>query len=162
MSEGVIPTNERINAAEVNLERQLDWITRYDYKSSALLGLDTAMVGALALTIHGLGSTPLESVMTDFALLGLGGAFLLLFVGATPQLKSRAESLLFFGTIAKRTLHDYKQAFRNQTPQEYLDDLLEQCHRNSEILSVKFRYVGPAFYLIVLAIIPWTLALVLA
>jgi hypothetical protein len=161
MSE-TVSSKERIGAAEANLDRMLEWVGRYDNKSSALLGIDTAMVGVLALIIHGLGTSLLESYAIVLTLLFLGGAFLFLFlfIGAYPRLKAPADSLLFFGTISKKKADEYKKAFESQTEQEYLDDLLIQCHRNSEILDVKFRYLKLAFQLIVIAIIPWSLALV--
>ncbi len=154
--------NERIGAAETNLDRLLEWVGRYDNKSSALLGFDTAMIGALALIIHGLGTSPLESFAVVVAIFLLGSGIICLFIGAYPRLEAPIDSLLFFGTIAKKKASEYKKAFQNQTELEYLNDLLTQCHRNSEILDTKFRYLKRAFQLIIIAIIPWSLALVLS
>src|SRR5438132_2680457 len=147
MPEEAVLIKERIEAAEANLDRLLEWVGRYDNKSSALVGIDTAMVGALALIIRGLGTNLAESSAIALAILPLGGAFLLMFLGGYPRLKAPNDSLLFFGTIAKKKANEYKEAFEKQTEQEYLDDLVVQCHRNSEILDVKFRYLKRAFQL---------------
>jgi hypothetical protein len=97
---------EQIRIAESNLSRLLDWIGRIDAKSSVVLGINTAMLGALA----GLAPAPhLWTTQTAiFALIGvispIASLCCVYFVNY-PQTKGPATSLNFFGGIAKRMTH---------------------------------------------------------
>ena len=162
MSSNQTALKDRISAAEGNLGRLLDWNGRYDNKSSALLGIDTGMLGALAILEHGNLSQTSVAIVSFFAIGLLGLGFVFIFAGSYPRLKAPEDSILFFQTSAKKKLEDYRDAFVNQTNEKYLEDLVGQCHRNSEILTVKFRYLSWSFRFIIVAIIPWAIALYLS
>lgn len=147
--------SDRIQAAERNLERLLEWVNRFDSKSSLVLGIDASMLGVvsglappfrmwtgLAVTLAGLTIT----------LLAVGLGFV--FAGVFPRTKG-PKSLLYFGSVGKMPFSDYRQMFLEQTDRSYLNDLLEQCHRNSEILNHKFGALQWSYRAVLFAVIPW-------
>ncbi len=80
--------HERVGVAERNLERVLDWISRFDNRSPVLLGIITGMLGVLSgfapppevWTQEMIGSTSLTIVL-------LAGSFIAIYFGSYPRLK---------------------------------------------------------------------------
>lgn len=68
-------------------------------------------------------------------------------------------SLVFFGTIAARTEAAFIADASSQTDEEHASDLLGQVWTNSKILSIKFARLKTSFLWMLVAIIPWMLAL---
>lgn len=150
------------DVAEKNLQRLLEWTGRYDTKCSLVLGIDTALIGS----IPAFASPPQEwfwytTLFTVVTLFMIAISFYNVCVGGTPQTHDPGRSLLFFGSIAKRTVAEYRQEFLSQTKQEYLDDLLQQCHRNSEILHDKFTHFQRGYTLLLYGLIPWFVCMLL-
>jgi hypothetical protein len=67
--------------------------------------------------------------------------------------------LNFFGGIARHTLAEYQKAFANLSSPDYLNDLLEQIYRNSEIVIGKLRALRWAYRALLMGVIPWVLCL---
>src|SRR5438552_1689485 len=136
---------EKIDAAEKNLSRLLDWVAKLDAKSSIVLGLNTAMLGVLA-TISPESSkwTIAMALTTAAALTALGLTFVFVYLAMYPQTKGPTKSLLFFGSIARYSFNEYQKEFRQMSAVDYLNDVLEQTHRNAEIVSSKFRHLKRA------------------
>jgi hypothetical protein len=82
-----------------------------------------------------------------------------LYKEAFPNLKGGHDSLIYFREISKRTESRFIEAFRSQRDDGYLNDLLSQIWRNSEILTEKFDHVRLAFNYLALSILPWLLSL---
>jgi len=151
---------ERIRIAECNLNRLLDWVGRVDAKSSLVLGINTAMLGVLA------GLAPAPHLWTiETLLVATVGVFfpiaslICVYFVNYPQTKGPATSLTFFGGIAKRTFREYESAFMKCTALEHLSDVLEQCHRNAEIVTRKFGALKWAYRSLLIGVIPWMLCL---
>ena len=146
--------------AERDLDRLLDWISRYDNRATLLFTLDTAMVGTLALRMNASVQNEYGALLLlTFTLLGisiLGTAFTIF-----PRLKSPTESLLYFGSIAKMEKKNFRDLFKTKTTTEYLDDLLAQCHINAKILDFKFKVFRISLTFTMVAIIFWSLSLYL-
>ena len=146
--------------AERDLDRLLDWISRYDNRATLLFTLDTAMVGTLALRMNASVQNEYGALLLlTFTLLGisiLGTAFTIF-----PRLKSPTESLLYFGSIAKMEKKNFRDLFKTKTTTEYLDDLLAQCHINAKILDFKFKVFRISLIFTMVAIIFWSLSLYL-
>jgi len=185
LSQAAISTNSKTEVA--NIERQLDlaekvldhqlhWIDRFDVKSGVVLPVDTALIGALAyiaagpLTKHHAFPHDLPLMITvALSALLLVASFLCLFLGnypqtkgPEPQTKGPKRSLLYFKSIAGRTSKEYEREFMNQTETEYLQDVLQQCHRNAEIVNLKFRYLKWAYGMLFFALPLWVIAIYLA
>lgn len=131
--------DERIRVAECNLNRILDWVGRIDAKSSVVLGINTAMLGVLA----GLAPAPHLWTKTTIAIAVIGvlcpiASLCCVYFVNYPQTKGPVSSLNFFGGIAKRSFREYETAFMKCSTADHLSDVLEQCHRNAEIVNRKF------------------------
>ena len=151
---------ERIRIAEDNLNRVLDWVSRIDAKSSVVLGINTAMLGALASLAPAphLWSTR-TVVLGTISLVFLVATFTCIYFVNYPRTKGPATSLNFFGGIAGRTFREYETAFMKFSPTEHLSDVLEQCHRNVEIVNLKFAALKLAYRSLLIGITPWAFCL---
>ena len=151
---------ERTRIAEANLGRLLDWIGRIDTKSSVVLGVGTAMLALLA------SLAPSPRIWTlQTVIFGATGAVCplasLFFVYAAnyPRVKGSSTSLNFFGGISSKTFREYAKAFMDASAGDHLSDVLEQCHRNAEIISQKFSALKWAYRALLVGVVPWILCL---
>lgn len=161
MSEGGASVQEQLEAAEKRLDRLLDWVSRSDMKFSIVLGVDTGMLGFLA-TSAPAGAFPVRAVVvaaTSVAL--LVASLIFIYRGTYPRTKGPGGSLVYFGSIAGEGLEDLKERFRACGADEHLDDVLGQVHRNSEIVARKFAELQRAYRCLLLAVVPWAMALYL-
>lgn len=81
--------------------------------------------------------------------------------GLYPRTKGPGDSLAYFGSIANKEREDLKGSFRERGTEDHLDDVLEQIHRNSEILNQKFSELQRAYRFLLVAVIPWAFTLYL-
>jgi hypothetical protein len=148
--------DERIRIAELNLSRLLDWIGRIDSKSSVVLGVNTAMLGVLASLAPAphLWKSKFMIVAAFGTLFPVVSLCCVYFVNY-PQTKGPVTSLNFFGGIAKHSFREYNHAFMKLSASEHLSDVLEQCHRNAEIVSWKFGALKIAYRALLIGVIPW-------
>ncbi len=155
---------EHIAAAEKNLDRLLEWVSRCDSKTVIILGIVTALSGVFVTFI---GSTHVwtywKQVVAVSTALFLLLEFACIFSGNIPRTRGPTgpPSLLFFETIAETGVEEYEKAFSSQTEDEYFVDLIKQCHRNAEIVSLKFQSLTWAYRLLVLVLAFWTMSLYL-
>ncbi|WP_286883090.1 Pycsar system effector family protein [Sphingobacterium sp. UBA5980] len=147
---------ETISRAETNLQRKLEWISRYDTRVIFVASIAIAMLGVLASASGNLKE------WSCLSLFSFGASFILLIISLTyvylaqrPKITSPNQSLLFFGTISKLKFTNFSDQFKNSTDEEYLNDLLHQIHINSIVLCKKFRYLRYSIFSIGLAVIPW-------
>ncbi|MBN9483129.1 MAG: hypothetical protein BGO70_01075 [Bacteroidetes bacterium 43-93] len=155
--------DKRIDRAEKNLQRKLEWISRVDTRVSFIAGVAIAMLGVLANAF----SRIICWEWYHYAVFYSAAAFLFvslfyLYKSQNPKILAPNESLIFFGTIAKMKFDDFKSKFSNTSPEDYFDDLLHQVHINSEILCEKFYYLKSSITWIIIAVIPWLIALYFA
>jgi hypothetical protein len=161
MSEGNTSTQDQLEAAEKRLDRLLDWISRSDAKFSFVLGVDTGMLGFLA-TSAPLSSVPLRTlVLAAVAVALIVASLVFIYRGTYPRTKGPGRSLVYFGSIAGEDLEDFRERFRACSPEGHLDDVLEQVHRNSEIVDRKFAELRRAYRCLLAAVIPWAVTLYL-
>ncbi len=155
-------TARRIAALEGNLNQTLDWVSRFDNKSSIVLGASTGMLGLLSTLAPPIGSwTPFVIVTTVLSVGLLATSLLLVYVGTSPQIRGVSRSILYFGSIGRRNFDEYRREFLEQTPEAYQDELLGQCHRNSQVLCHKLRFLRLAYASLFLAVLPWTVSVFL-
>lgn len=154
--------NEQLRLAEKNLEYLLEWVGRFDNKSSVILGIDTGMLGVLATFAP--AKNLWDSLMIAFAILStlfLSISLLFIYLGNYPRLKGPSNSLFFFGSICSKDFKKYQQEFTKRSYEEQLKDILEQCHRNSEILNQKFCYLKWAYRMLFVGVILWAITIYL-
>ncbi|MGB3835900.1 Pycsar system effector family protein [Castellaniella sp.] len=141
------------------LDKQLGWISAADSRLSLVLPLSTAMLGALAVY----ATKP--SVWTLMA--GIPAAFAIFFLcisiifcacAAFPRIGGTKGSLLFFGGIVSRDISRFRASVKAAQKDDFHDDLIEQCHINAQIASTKFTWVKRAMASMLVAMLPWALA----
>jgi len=146
--------------AELNLQRKLDWISKHDTRTAFTASIIIAMLGVLV-------NASANVKLWNLCLYGLFGAsiallltgLILIYLSQFPKTSSVNSSLIFFGTIASIKADEFKKRFIEATDEEYLDDLLSQVHKNAEILNKKFYYLKATLILVLIAVIPWLLAI---
>lgn len=153
---------DRILLAEKNLGHLLEWIGRFDTKSSVVLGIDTGMLGALATFAPAFNLwTPLMKGCVILSLILLLVSFLFVYLSNYPRLKGPNNSLFYFGSICRKCFEQYSLEFSGLSTDQCLEDILQQCHRNSEILNKKFANLRWAYRLLLLAVFPWAFTIYL-
>jgi hypothetical protein len=156
-------TTERIRFLEANLGRQLSWIRAADSRLTLAFALNTGMLGVLAAvspkqaTAWAVAPAIFASFAAAFALASL----ICLTFASFPRVKGPRGSLVFFEGIAQHTAAQFKEAVTALSDESYIDDLVNQCHRNAEIASRKFSWVQRAFICLYLAVPAWGVAVFL-
>jgi hypothetical protein len=148
--------------AKDQLDRVLSFFPRVDAVSSVVLGVNVGMIAILSnsLILGAVFNWRMIFVAAAFILIGL--SLVHLYLGSFPRLDGGWRSLIYFREIAQRGEAEFIKAFLDQSDEDYVNDLLSQVWRNSEILTLKFDQLKRAFILLALAVIPWTIALVLS
>jgi hypothetical protein len=152
--------SDRIGFAQWVLETNLHWIAASETKVGFVVGIDLAMVGALAAAI---GANK-NAVMGNIGWIVLAGllfvaAFFCACVTVVPRTEGPARSMIFFGRIAKTEPKDFVAEFTNATDDELLRDVLQQAHRNAEIASVKHTWVWRAMLFSMIGAVPWLVSI---
>jgi len=152
----------RIDYLEKELVRLLGWIQVADSRIALVLPLTTAMLGALSVLTPDVDKwTVLPVISSSFALffLILGLAFCAL--ASFPRVDGPKGSNIFFGGIVDRELDQYKKAVSDFSQENYCDDLINQCHINSQIANTKFTWVRRAMGSMFLSFFPWAISIYL-
>lgn len=146
----------KIQQAESNLQRKLEWIERHDNRVVFLTGIIIAMLGVFASSIAMITTWTcfdgFVAIMTGSLLLI---SLTIIFFGHYPKMRSLNTSLIFFDTISRLSFNEFKQRVESRTEEDYLDDLLNQIYVNSQILSSKFRSLKNAFIFMGISLVPW-------
>lgn len=148
--------DHRQELIEKTLSRLLEWIRAADAKIAPILAIDTSMLGvfaAFAATVSDwtTGCTLLAALAVVPLLLSL----LFLSLAAFPRTEGPKGSVLYFEGIKSMEVDTYQSELLNLSEDTYLADLANQCHRNAEIASVKFKFVRISMVCLFIAIIPW-------
>lgn len=153
------------SVATNQLQLVLGFFSRVESRLALLLGVDLSMLALLAST------APPAAKLDSRALLALLPALFILaslyhiWHGFFPQLEGGklddrgGQSLVFFGTIAKRKEAAFVQEFRGQSEDTYIRDVLGQVWRNADILSQKFEHLKSGFLWMLVAVVPWIVVL---
>lgn len=151
---------ERIHLLEENLSRILGLISSADSKAGTILAIDTAMLGSIAVLIPSpaLWTSSLLCISITPTLLLLLSLFSLS-LATFPRIKGPRNSIIYFGAISQKTLEDYKEEVLALLDENYIGDLLEQCHRNSEIAKQKYLWIRRSMILLYASTPFWLLAL---
>jgi len=147
--------------AEESLRRALSAVGTADSKATGVFALAAAMLGSLAAAApkHFACTTQWDVIIAAALLLGLSVIFLSLCT--IPRLKG-PDSLLYFGGVAAHPLEKFRSKVLARTDEEYLDDLVCQIHRNSEIATEKFAHIRRAMLLIYTATPFWVASIFLS
>ena len=142
------------------LDKQLLWISAADSRLALVLPLSTAMLGALAATAPKLTEWTLAGgIPASLAVLFLVLAIAFCSLAAFPRTHGPAGSIIFFEGIASRDLEKYRAQIDTADDAHYANDLIQQCHINAAIASAKFVWVKRSMRCLMLASIPWAIAI---
>lgn len=151
---------ERLSFAQWILERNLHWVGAAEVKTGVIVALNTAMLGGLAAAFSAAGE---RTAWANFFSIASAACLLIaLFCAAMsvlPRTDGPPTSFVFFGKIVKNSRADYVDSFKRASSAAFLDDCLEQIHRNAEIACDKFRWVRNAMMWSFVAVLPWVAAI---
>ncbi len=148
-----------LDSARDQLNRTLTFFPRVDAKASVILGVDTGLLAVLATRVFPYTDLRWEWIPIGVTLVALAISLWHLFKEAFPVLKGGEGSVLYFREIAGQTEAKYMEAWKGLSEEQYLNELLGQVWRNSEILKQKFNHMRWAFYSLAFAIVPWVVSL---
>lgn len=151
--------DQLLDIAKDQLDRVLDFFSRAESKASVVLAVDTGMLALLAINAPPIRSLEWYMLLALIPVILIAISIIHLYKGASPQLKGGHQSLVYFREIANRTENKFIEEFKEQNLDTYINDLLGQVWRNSEILKEKFDHLRWALTFLALAIIPWIAAL---
>lgn len=140
------------------LDLVLSFFSRVDSRASVVLGINTGMLALLAGKLPTPEQFDWKMSIAIVAVLCLVRSYWCLFKTSFPDLKGPTQSLIYFREIAKRPESQFVEEFSEQTPDEYYKDMLGQVWRNSQIISKKFDALRSAFIWMLLAVVPWVIA----
>lgn len=151
--------NDKIDYLEKELARLLSWIQVADSRMALVLPLTTAMLGVLSVLAPDINGWSMPAaIASSFALFFLILSPIFCALASFPRISGPKGSNIFFGGIVSRELEQFKQAVSNITQEDYCDDLINQCHINSQIANTKFSWVRRAMGSMFLAFFPWAVA----
>jgi hypothetical protein len=144
-----------IESSLKQLDRVLGFFPRVDSKTTAVLGIDIAMLGFLAINAPKFQLWSWVMLVAIVPLAFIGFSLYYIYVCSFPHLEGGHDSLIYFREIAKRTESQYIALVRERKTDAFLNDVLGQVWRNSEILRKKYDSIRFAHNWLVAALIPW-------
>jgi hypothetical protein len=157
-SEHLMETRDRIRLLEASMERLLRTNNGADSKAGTLIGMDTTMLAVLAaLVTHQQAASILLVALAALAALGLLIGLFFLSLSSFPRTSRPAQSIVFFGAVSALDDRTFAERVKAINDEQYLDDLIEQCHRTSTIATQKFLWIRRAQMAWYASIIPWLL-----
>jgi hypothetical protein len=145
--------------AEAVLAGLLEWVGKSDGRTAFLFAVNTAMGG---IALSNLGSSRwsiFEVIVYLFYFVLFGSISFHLIMVQFPNINSPNRSSIFFGTIAGQSFDDFIQKFSSMKDEEYLRDVLHQCHVNSVIVQKKFQRLAVAMRLLIISSMVWVVAI---
>ena len=149
---------DRIRVMEITMERLLKTNNGADTKVATLVGMNTTMLAVLAALVTRQEIVSMWLVgLAVLAALGLLLGLLFLSLSSLPRTSRPARSIVFFGAISAVTHETFADRVKEITDVEYLEDLIDQCHRTSAIATQKFGWIRRAQMAWYGSILPWLL-----
>ncbi len=149
-----------IGRAESALARLLEWNRAADARLGFILPLSTAMLGVLAALAPSPGSWSMfGGILIAFSCFFLVLSIVFSALSSFPRTNGPLGSMIYFGGIADKERAHYESGFRALTDDEYLTDLVRQCHRNAQIVEQKFTWIQRAIGCLYVASVPWALGI---
>lgn len=147
---------------EKELNLLLGWIQAADSRISLVLPLSSAMLAALAALVP----TPSElstcsAITSAFSIFFLVLSIFCSAISCFPRTVGPKGSMIFFSGIHSRGLKKYKSDVNELTEEKFIDDLISQCHINSQIAHIKFIWVKRSLLSLFISSLPWFLSIYL-
>ncbi|MEW8330239.1 MAG: Pycsar system effector family protein [Candidatus Thiodiazotropha sp.] len=157
-----IEPDQQIDLLEKELNRLLLWIQSVETRMSWVLPLSTAMLGAMAILAPTFTKwTIFPAIVTVFAVLLLALSIVFSALSSFPRTTGPKGSLIYFGGIVSKELEQYSKAVNDLTKEEYIEDLIRQCHRNAQVAERKYTWIQRALGCLFLGAAPWVISVYL-
>jgi len=155
------PSDEWIEQVQTEeLARLLEWVRAVDAKVPVLTAISCAVIASVA----AVAPAPPNLNWTALAVISSGVApqmasLVYCALATFPQTNGPSGSLIFFGGIANRSAEQYRVDVARLTRDAHIADLTAQCHRNAQIVALKYRRVRFAAAWLFIGIVPWVFAI---
>lgn len=159
MSSKPIQSDGDWTRAAEQLSLVLSFFPRVEGMLAVALGVNLGMLGVLAAKAEALRKFSPWHFVVAVPVLLICASLWCLYLAAFPRLDGGAESLIYFGEIAKKTEANFVHQFSARSLREHERDLLGQVWRNSAILADKYKHLKRALILLGLAALPWAISL---
>ncbi len=153
---------QKLELAKWLFERTLGWIASSDVKVGVALALDTALIGGLAAAF--VASEPASRMWWCYPFIvlttiGLVAAMFCAGMAAIPRMLGPVHSMIYFGRIAERTESVFVEEFSKTSEKAFLDDIVTQIYRNSQIASAKHLWVRASMKWLFFSLVPWLVSI---
>lgn len=150
---------QQIDLLEKELSRLLSWVQSVETRMSWVLPLSTAMLGALAVLAPTFSKWAIfPAIMTAFAVLFLVLSVVFSALSSFPRTTGPKGSLIYFGGIVSKELEQYDKDIKGLSKEDYIDDLIRQCHRNAQVAERKYAWIQRALGCLFIASAPWVIS----
>jgi Pycsar effector protein len=146
-------------AAKDLLELILEFFPRVEAKLSLILGVDSALLGLIAVNAPAVRHLEWYMVFATVPALLICASLLQVYWGSFPNLEGGNKSLVYFREIARQTEPNFMADFRRLTDEELAQEMLSQAWRNACILRDKFDHLKTAFQITAWALVPWAISI---
>lgn len=151
--------NRQAEILGAQLDRIIGFYEQADSKAQVVFAVGAGMLALLGSNAPPLRSFRWPMLFTAIPVVLIALSFWHLYRQLFPRLEGGAGSLIYFREVARRPEAEYASAFKAQTEDAYVADLLGQVWITSEILRRKYDHLKSAFVLMALAVFPWALSL---
>lgn len=153
---------EKIDFLEKTLARLLDWINKVDTKITLIMAIDIAMLGILFSEAPSVSDySTVLIICLVFSTITIFISLLFLLFSTFPITRGPDDSMIYFGKIVNKTLEEYESDLGAYQEENYIEDLIQQCHRNAEIANRKYKLLQRSLRALFVCIIPWLISLYL-
>ena len=153
---------QQIDLLEKELIRLLAWVQSVESRMGWVLPLSTAMLGAMAILAPTFSKwTIFPAIMTTFAVVFLILSVVFSALSSFPRTTGTKGSLIYFGGIVTKDLEQYDNDIRGLSKDDYINDLIRQCHRNAQIAERKHAWIQRALGSLFIASGPWVVSIYL-
>ena len=151
---------DQTEVLEKELDRLLQWVRAAESRLALVLPLSTAMLAALAVFIPESFDKSVSSyIAAPIAFLFLALSILFCALATFPRTSGPKGSLIYFGGIESLEIDKYSTSVKSLSNDDYIDDLIGQCHRNAQIAAKKYGWIQKSMACLFLAVVPWAIAL---
>jgi len=152
----------KIDYLEKCLSRQLHWIQSADARIALILPVATAMLGALSILMPVAEKWCISSaIFSSFTIFFLVLSIIFTAIASFPRTNGPKGSLIYFSGINNKETSQYKQAITQLDEENYMNDLVSQCHVNAQIAHNKFTWVKRAMSCLFISSLPWAVSIFL-
>lgn len=144
-----------INFLQSELTRIIDLTKFADFKAGFLFTVLTLLINLWQKTLINYNFTMINMIMDSIILIVVIAALITIFFTVSPRNKNQntSKSVCFFGTIAEMKIIDFQKCYNNLNDDEIKEQIKEQIHTNSIILSKKMKWIKYGYIFLMATII---------